>query len=174
MRRLVWLLLLPAVLSCAYASIQREPGLPKAEPDPSAQVVVLVPVDAAFGGKVYPGTGRFVAEHTLAALRHRFPLAQLLDEHDEHAALARARQDSIAFLISPVILHWEDRATNWSGMRDKVQIELRLLRVEPPELVQSVLFEARNNSFTLFDDKPEVLLDEDFDNAVLALVVEPQ
>jgi hypothetical protein len=31
-----------------------------------------------------------------------------------------------------MILHWEDRATDWSGMRDRVPVQLTLLDVQPP------------------------------------------
>jgi hypothetical protein len=43
------------------------------------------------------------------------------------------------------------------------------LRVGPPDLLSNVTFESRNNSITLLDRRPEDLLDDDFEEAVLAL-----
>ena len=67
------------------------------------------------------------------------------------------------------ILHWKDRNTPWSDIRDKVRIELRLLKTNPVELISSVRFESRSNSFVFIDGKPEGSLDDDFDEAVLRL-----
>jgi hypothetical protein len=104
-----------------------------------------------------------VADRTLSAVRQKFPLAQLIEGHNEGAALAGAKEQRIEFLVAPRILHWEDRNTPWSGIRDKVQVELRLLKTNPVELISSVRFESRSNSFVFIDGKPEGLLDDDFD-----------
>jgi hypothetical protein len=164
-----WILVLAALLSCAYASIRPGTGGQVAGPEHAAQVGIAVPADGTFAGRICTGTGRFVAERTLTAVREKFPLAQLVEGDNERAALAGAKEQGVDFLVAPRILHWEDRNTPWSGIRDKVRVELRLLKTDPVELISSVRFESRSNSITLIDGKPEGLLDDDFDEAVLPL-----
>jgi hypothetical protein len=164
-----WILVLAPFLSCAYASIHPGTASRVAGPAPTAQIGVAAPEDGAFAASIYTGTGRFLANRTLSAVREKFPLAQLIEGENEGAALAAAKEQQIEFLVVPRILHWEDRNTPWSGIRDKVQVELRLLKTSPLELISSVRFESRNNSFTFIDGKPEGLLDDDFDEAVLRL-----
>jgi hypothetical protein len=57
----------------------------------------------------------------------------------------------------------------WSGFRDKVKVEVRLLQIQPPELTSAVVFESRNNSITFIDGRPEDLLDDDYERAVLSI-----
>ncbi len=42
-------------------------------------------------------------------------------------SLLSARQQGYDILIYPTILHWEDRATEWSGLRDRAKIKLELI-----------------------------------------------
>jgi hypothetical protein len=166
------ILILTIAVGCAYSSV--DPGVKGSvkRVAPSARMWVLAPEDGAYGKERYHGSGRSVGRRTLSIVRQRFPLAQLPRgrSSDEGAALQRARAGRVDFIVSPEILHWEDRATPWSGFRDKVRVEVRLLRVHPPTLIRSVVFESRNNSITFIDGRPEDLLDRDYEKAVLSIL----
>jgi hypothetical protein len=165
-------LLVPFVLTftaCAYASIERDETRGPDHVEAAGGVWVVEPSDGSYGGTQYAGSGRIVAKRVLETVREEFPLAQLFADGEEGAAARLAADQGVALIVSPTILHWEDRATAWSGFRDKVRIEVRLLSVEPPGLISDVTFESRNNSITLLDRRPEDLLDDDFDEAVLSL-----
>ena len=170
MMRSILLGVLIGFLGCAYARV--DPGVPHsgARLSASSQVWVLVPSDGAYGNQQYRGSGQTLARRTLSIVRKRHPLAQIAHGSDESEALKLAHSEGIDFIVSPEILHWEDRATPWSGFRDKVRVEVRLLRVHPPKLVSSIVFESRNNSITFIDGRPEDLLDGDYDRAVLGLL----
>lgn len=156
-------------LGCAYASVERDAIRPAGDISSSADVRVLVPEDGIYGEDVYRGSGHSVASRTLSAVRDQFPLAQLIETSDEAVALQRARNAGVDYIVSPSILHWEDRATPWSGFRDKVTVEVRLLRVSPPNVLSTVIFESRNNSITFIDGRPQDLLDDDYAGAVRSL-----
>ena len=55
------------------------------------------------------------------------------------------------------ILHWEDRATEWSGKADRVKVSLPLYR--SGSLVGSALVTANSSWWTFGGDHPEDLLD---------------
>jgi len=165
------LLIVFLALGCAYARIDpRSEAVPLAL-DASAEVWVLTPKDGVYGSRPYTGSGQAVATRVLSILRSRLPLAQSLPGVDERVALEQARSKGIRYIVSPVILHWEDRATAWSGRRDKVRVEVRVVGVEPAaSLLGRTVFESRNNSITLLDRRPEDLLDDDFAHAVEDLI----
>ena len=74
-----------------------------------------------------------------------------------------------AVYVKPVILHWEDRLTAWSGYRDKVNIALRVIKVNGPVVIILKDIYLTNNSVTLLETKPEDLLDEKFESFVSSL-----
>ena len=65
------------------------------------------------------------------------------------------------YLIEPKILHWEDRATEWSGKADRVKVSLPLYR--SGSLVGSALVTANSSWWTFGGDHPEDLLDTPFE-----------
>lgn len=138
-------------------------------PDSSSPLWVTTPLDGAYGGRVYSGSGLSLARRTLEIVRQRFPLAQLAPGVGESDALRSAGADGVDFIVSPEIIHWEDRASNSSGFRDKVCVEIRLLQVQPQELLSSTTFESRNNSITFINGRPADLLDKDYAEALLSL-----
>jgi hypothetical protein len=38
-----------------------------------------------------------------------------------------ARDQGIPYVLLPDILHWEERATEWSGRRDRIEVRLDLI-----------------------------------------------
>ena len=122
--------------------------------------------DGAYGGKTYKGSGLNVSKIILRTLRNVQPLAQLVEETNEADAIKIAKQKDASYLIVPDLLHWEDRATAWSGYRDKVKIELRFLSLNPIETISSQTYYTTNNSITFLNTKPEDLLDERFDKFI--------
>ena len=66
------------------------------------------------------------------------------------------------------ILHWEDRATEWSGKADRVKVSLPLYR--SGSLVGSALVTANSSWWTFGGDHPEDLLDTPFESYAASLV----
>ena len=143
--------------ACASTEVRRAnrfDDLPPAGDD--VAVRVAVPGDGSYDEKVYPGSGGIVAERIVDHLRERFT----------NVERGTADAGSVRVLeITPAILHWEDRATNWSGIRDRIRVELRL-RDLPGDRQRLLVFAANNSWFTLVNNPPESLLDASFDAAV--------
>jgi hypothetical protein len=132
-------------------------------------IFVMLSPDGSYGKFNYAGSGRQLSIRILEIIREKYPFAQLLGSTNEIEAMKQAKDLGGTYLISPLILHWEDRLTSWSGYRDKVKVGLRLIRIEPRLLVASNEFESRNNTMTFLDTHPQDLLDEKFKAAVFAL-----
>jgi len=65
------------------------------------------------------------------------------------------------FTIKPEILHWEDRATEWSGRPDRVSISLQTYDRHGRTVDASVI-DAKSSWWTLGADKPEAQLTRAF------------
>jgi hypothetical protein len=66
---------------------------------------------------VYPNSGKVVARKLVAALIPQYP-----------GSTVSSTSSRSVYLIEPKILHWEDRATEWSGKADRVKVSLPLYR----------------------------------------------
>lgn len=160
------IVLLLAALSCA-TSRTTVLAPQKAEIDKTKPIYVMQAKDGAYGGTVYAGSGLNVSKSVLRTLRQLQPLAQLVEKTDEADAIKAAKEKGATYLIIPDLSHWEPRATQWSGYRTKIEVELRILSLEPVEVISSRSYYGTNNSITFFNTKPEDLLDHDFDEFVL-------
>jgi hypothetical protein len=84
---------------------------------------VSMPRDGQYGATNYHGTGRFTAQTVAGAFSRYLKKTETAVRVEETgAALARARELGADYLVMPLILHWEDRATQWSGKRDKIGV----------------------------------------------------
>ncbi len=157
--------------ACAYTQHSLSPiNTQTASPSSSDAFCVMVATDGAYGGEIYAGSGRTVSNRILYVIRQRHPITQLVETIDEDQAIHLCAAKGANYILSPLILHWEDRATNWSGMRDHIKIEIRLIKVAPKIFVRSAIFEARNSWFTFVNDDPSELIDESFDQVIANLI----
>ena len=136
-------------LSSCVSRRELSVGLPANLP-PSTSISVRIPQNGVYGDTIYSNSGSQVAHQLVAALLPYFPETRLVYE-------TQAR----GLLLSPQILHWEDRATEWSGKRDRVEISLPLY-ANDGRLLGSALISANSSYWTMGGDHPEDLLQRPF------------
>jgi len=131
---------------------------------------VSLPVDGAYGGKPYKGSGNNVATIIRAALLKHLIQVDLASRRENYkAALAAAKKKQADYLFYPSILHWEDRATEWSGLPDKAEIKIIVVSTDNAEVVSSVLIDGTSGLATFGGDHPQDLLPEPVSNYVSTL-----
>lgn len=130
----------------------------------STQLEIMQPQDGAYGGKAYFGSGRAVAQRVQQASQARFPRARVSTQFSATPPAPGSLR------IEAVIHQWEDRATNWSGVTDKIRVQLSLY--DAISLRRTLTYSANSSFWTFVNSPPEVLLDGDFDDAVLQLLPE--
>jgi hypothetical protein len=136
----------------------------------TTRIYVAIPFDASFKEKVAQGSGKATAQAFFAAFsRHirgtflsRVP--QSLDE-----ALDAARAFNAEYLVYPNIVQWEDRATEWSGRRDRLTLKVDLIDLATSSLVFSREISATGKWMSDGGDTPTDLLDEPAQQYVNAL-----
>ncbi|MGK0204452.1 MAG: hypothetical protein ACI89X_000465 [Planctomycetota bacterium] len=163
MRRVTSLFVLALLPACAsYEIVRGTPFDDLAGAEKNVVVRVVEPPDGSYDGKTASGSGSLVARRIEQAVSKRFPNVAATKAS---AAAAPGRTLEIAARL----LHWEDRATNWSGKSDKVQIQLEL-RDLPSGKGRVLTYDAASSWFTFVNNPPQDLLNREFDAAVNELL----
>ena len=82
--------------------------------------------------------------------------------------LAAARKAGAGYLVIPNITHWEQRATEWSGIPSRVSMSLTAIDVQTGAEVRSALLESRSAVMTFVRPNPDNLAQEMIDQQVSA------
>jgi hypothetical protein len=114
-------------------------------------VVVSKPSDGRYGDKVYAGSGTMVQLALVSCLK-----SNGLD------AVARVEGNGAVtgpnkWQVVPTILEWEDRATEWSGLPDRIKVEIRT--IDPEGRPRDVTIVSGSSKWaTLGGDHPQDML----------------
>ena len=66
--------------------------------------------------------------------------------------------ERFSYYVKPVILHWEDRATEWSGKPDRIEIQVIIYDAVTKEEISNSSFKGKSKWATLGGDHPQDLL----------------
>ena len=125
---------------------------------PKAKVYVSVPEKGRYRSTVYHGSGQKTAQiireefarHASSVVAGRGP--ETLEE-----AFTAAQKREADYLVYPNIIHWEDRATEWSGIPYRAQVKIEVIDVDTKKILQSALIKGKSASMS-FGGRPEELL----------------
>lgn len=124
-------------------------------------VYVAMSKNGEYGEHYYGSSGRMVSQVIQSALIVKLNNIQLAQEPEDYkVALEKAASKNANYLIYPTILHWEDRATEWSGIPDKVQVKISVVDVKSQSEVKSGIIDGKSGIFTFGGDHPQDLLPE--------------
>jgi len=160
MQKIILVLAIAAALagcSSKYKSLASEPPTTRFTSD--ADFYVMLPEDGKYGNKPYPGSGEQTADAIQAALiprAGRVFRAKKIEELEDAAAFAR--ENDIDYVFQTKILNWEDRATEWSGIPDKISLHFEIYDAKTGEMVASDTSKASSKWGTLGGDHPQDLL----------------
>ena len=135
-----------------------------------AGIYVSVPTDGRFEEKVYPGSGQTTAaaiSFALSAMVTRVEVGDVVETRPQ--ALGTAKERNLDYVFESTILHWEDRATEWSGKRDKVSIRIQVVDVSMGNVVSSVAIQGKSKLMTFGGDHPQELLQRPLSEYVASL-----
>lgn len=125
----------------------------------SDTVFIAIPQNGSYGSEVYSNSGNMTAQTIYAAFAKKTHSVSLARSQQSFAnALQSARAENSKYLAFSTILHWEDRATEWSGKRDKVEVKLEVVEVPTGNVVQSAVISGRSKWATFGGDHPQDLL----------------
>lgn len=173
-------LALTAALSTACKSTYTEKNTSN-EPPPvlksTSRIYVAIPFDASFKDNVALGSGKATAQAFQAAFL-RYTRSVYLSRAPESLseALENARRAKLDYVLYPSIQKWEDRATEWSGRRDRIGLKADLVDAATGQIAFSREIEGTGKWMTDGGDSPKDLLDtpaEQYVNSLFRRVEKP-
>jgi len=121
--------------------------------------LIALAEDGRFEKIPYPGSGRKTTLAVSGAFSKQLVHSDITPETGSLAsALESARSRKFDYLIVPTVVHWEDRATEWSGRPDRIEIELRTVDAASGETLALGTVQGKSRWFTFGGDVPEDLL----------------
>jgi hypothetical protein len=144
------------------------------EPPPilksTSRIYVAIPFDASFKDTVAQESGKLTAQAFQAALL-RYTRSVYISKFPESVseALESARRGNLEYVVYPSILRWEDRATEWSGRRDRLALKVDLIDLRAGTIVFSREIESTGKWMTDGGESPRDLLTEPAEQYVNAL-----
>lgn len=136
----------------------------------SDSLFIAVPDDGSYGAETYKGSGQSTAQVLYSAFAkhtHSAKVAHSTQSFDD--ARATAKSDGQKYLIYPTILHWEDRATEWSMIPDKIEVKVEVVEVSTGNVLSAVVIAAKSGVATLGGNHPQDLLPEPIEEYAASL-----
>jgi len=131
MRKLLLLIILSFMMGCtSNYQLDKLAGQNDVKLDSNKRVFIMVPEDGYYQDKNYPGSGQTTAQEVAAAFSKEARAVNIANEKmtlDE--AMKEAKKVNAGYLVTPLITHWEHRATAWSGMPSRMTIRVSVCDV---------------------------------------------
>jgi Domain of unknown function (DUF4823) len=159
MRSMLMLLFLVVLSGCADThQVTRAPGM-TASLSRQASAYVGVPKDGSYGATTYHGSGALTAQAVAAAFAPYLTKVTVgVKAEDFDGAQQSARAGEYTYLLYPEILHWEDRATEWSGKPDQASVKVTVVKADTGTVLDSAVIGGKSGLATFGGDRPEDLL----------------
>ena len=174
-RSLIMLLTMPLIWGCYSAkhSIESQTAGSSLQLPRVSTIYVSVPADGVYGDKSYAGSGRMTATAFETALVHHADNVVLGKEPENQGeAFISATEASAAYLFLPKILHWEDRATEWSGKADRMELSVSVIEIATETLLDRALIKGSSSWFTFGGDHPQDMLAEPINEYVSSVFMD--
>lgn len=158
MKKVSCLLMALLLVGCATANIERlsQPQDARAVLRGNEKVFVALPEDGTFEGHHYTDSGKYVQQYFYDnLLRYADNVVNATKVLPLEEAKAEAKRQNAEILIYPTIIHWEDRNTMWSGIRDKIRINVIVYSLVDNKTLDKTSLYATNAWATFIQARPE-------------------
>ena len=143
---------------------------PQFKLDPQSHVLIATTKDGQYGTIDYDGSGQMTSQEVMNTfLKHTKNVSISAICSSLGSCLVEARDAGYDYLVYPEILCWEDRATEWSGIPDRVEVKITLLTVDNGEIIHSAIISGRGKWASLKWDHPQDLLSRPINTYVSSL-----
>jgi hypothetical protein len=90
----------------------------------SRPIVIATPVDGYYMDQQYPNSGKMTATAVKSSFAMFATSTVVVPNCNTLECLKNSQPNDSSYYVIPEILHWEERATEWSGLPDKIEIKL--------------------------------------------------
>ncbi len=158
-------------LALTFSSTYKHSELqaPLAKLDFSKGVLISIPDDGMYDNAQYHNSGRMTANAVRAAFSKNAKRADVTQKCKEDKCLNNINTEKYGYYVKPVILHWEDRATEWSGKPDRIEIQLIIFDSFTKKELVNFSYTGKSKWATFGGDHPQDLLSDPTNESVRKL-----
>ena len=160
--------MLVSVIGCTASYQQSALTQPTVKLAANEFVYVATPENGWYGDQEYRNSGVMAANATRAAFAKYSSSTKIIDSCAGEECFTEL-EGSTGYLVMPVILHWEDRATEWSGKSDRLEIQVTVYDLATQEELASSVLKGKSKWATMGGDHPQDLLPDSLNNYVKTL-----
>ena len=137
--------------------------------DKGKGVFISVPEDGRYGQHEYFNSGQMTANAVKAAFLKYTKTLKVSNECHGDNCFSVIPIETYSYYVKPEILHWEDRATAWSGRPDKVEVMLIVFDTATGVEISTVSLTGKSKIMTFGGDHPQDLLAEPINKYIESL-----
>lgn len=105
------------------------------------------------------GSGQVTAQAVSAAFTSRLRNVSVgVANEGFSSAMETARSGGFTVLVVPTILHWEDRATEWPMLSDKLEVKVDVVDTATGDTIATATLVGKSGKATFGGDHPQDLL----------------
>ncbi|WP_417667543.1 DUF4823 domain-containing protein [Pseudidiomarina sp.] len=145
---------------CASTYNYSEFQAPVDKLDPSLGVLISVPEDGWYENTQYRNSGRMTVNAVRAAFSKNASKVDIAQDCHDEECLDKIDVERYGYFVKPVILHWEDRATEWSGKPDRIEIQIVIYDAITKSELANSSYTGKSKWATFGGDHPQDLLPE--------------
>jgi hypothetical protein len=126
--------------------------------DPNTGVLISIPEDGLYEQTQYRNSGLMTANAIRAAFSKKAKRTDVVKNCKDEECFGNIDSVRYGYFVKPVILHWEDRATEWSGKPDRIEIQVIVFDAETKEELTNSSYSGKSKWMTFGGDHPQDLL----------------
>lgn len=158
MKKIAVLIPMIALTGCMASYSENQLKVPEGKLDSSKGVAISIPENGRYNAIIYAYSGQDTASSVRSAFANHAPVVDILDDCEPKDCLGQIDPSTYGYYVKPEILHWEDRATEWSCIPDKVEIRLTVFETSNKAVINSLVFTGKSKLMTFGGDHPQDLL----------------
>ncbi len=160
MKKLIMISAILGIVGCAStATIEQDSAYSNPNISKAVSAYVSLPQDVAYGGRSFTGSGGSVSAIISASLSRYLVSVEEADSVENfHDAMQQARISGADYLFYPSIILWQDRATEWEGKPDIVEIKITVVDVSSYKVVSAATIKDESSLTVTGTSHPQDLL----------------
>lgn len=126
---------------------------------PDDAFFIAISRDGSYQNKPYPRSGTITSQLLQNAFSQHARTVRMDNRYQPLDKLLQSLPpEKYRYLVYPTILEWEDRATEWSGIPDKVAVRVEIIQLADGQTVDTTIIRGKSGIATFGGDHPQDLL----------------
>ncbi|PKG57021.1 DUF4823 domain-containing protein [Shewanella sp. Choline-02u-19] len=145
---------------CSSSYKHNEFQSPEVKLDQNFAVLISTPENGWYGETEYKHSGQMTANAIRSAFSKNTRKVAITADCKGKNCLDSIDSSQYGYYVEPIILHWEDRATEWSGKADKVEIQIITYDTKTKKEIGNTTYSGKSKWLTFGGDHPQDLLEQ--------------